>query len=153
VIRDINPDGSARRTRQNARGVDLNRNFPRRWRQIGRRGDLEYSGSRPLSEPEARIARRLIRQLRPALTIWFHQPLALVDRSGGDAEDIRIQRRFAALSGLPLRRIAPLPGTATRWQNYTFPGTSFVVELPAGKLPRERLARYTRAVLAVTADR
>ena len=152
VVRDLNPDGSARHTRQNARGVDLNRNFPRRWRQIGRRGTPEYSGTSPLSEPETQVARRLIRQLHPALTIWFHQPLALVDRSGGDVNDVRIQRQFASLSGLPLRRVPPLPGTATRWQNYTFPGTSaFVVELPPGRLSRARVARLTRAVLEVAA--
>jgi hypothetical protein len=66
--------------------------------------------------------------------------------------DVRIQRRFATLTGLPLRRIPPLPGTATRWQNFTFPGTSaFVVELPPGKLARARVARLTRAVLEVAA--
>ena len=150
VVRDLNPDGSARRTRQNARRVDLNRNFPRGWRRSGRPGERHYPGPRSLSEPETRAARALIRRLRPRVTIWFHQPLALVDRSGGD---VRVQRRFARLSGLPLRRIPPLPGTATRWQNHAFPGsTAFVVELPPGSLDRARVRRHARAVLAVAAS-
>jgi N-acetylmuramoyl-L-alanine amidase len=145
VVRDLNPDGVAAKRRQNAHGVDLNRNFARGWRRLGDRADPRYSGPRPFSEPEARIARALIVRLRPRITIWFHQPLALVDRSGGD---IAIERRFADLVGLPLRRIAPLPGTATRWQNHRLPGTTaFVVELPPGRLGAASLRRYTSAAL------
>ena len=149
VIGDLNPDGTAAHTRQNARRVDLNRNFPHGWRRGGRRGARVYPGARSLSEPETRAARRVVRMLRPHVTIWFHQPLGLVDRSGGDE---RLQRRFARVSGLPLRSIAPLPGTATRWQNHAYPGTTaFVVELPPGRLGAGRLARYTRAVRKVVA--
>ncbi|MEA2218282.1 MAG: murein peptide amidase, partial [Solirubrobacteraceae bacterium] len=39
LIDDLNPDGVAAATRQNAAGVDLNRNFPFHWQPIGRRGD------------------------------------------------------------------------------------------------------------------
>src|SRR3989440_2136488 len=84
IVPDLNPDGVADGTRQNAHGVDLNRNFPWRWRPLGVRGDLHYSGPRPLSEPEARAARRLILRRRPSTAIWFHQPLAVVDESGGN---------------------------------------------------------------------
>ena len=126
VVPSLNPDGLAAGTRGNARGVDLNRNFPFAWRPLG---GLEYSGAGPLSEPESRAARRLILRLEPDLTIWFHQPFGLVDRSGGDP---RVERRFAQLVGLPLVGLERPPGSASSWQNRALPdSTAFVVELPA----------------------
>jgi protein MpaA len=147
LIRRLNPDGVAAGTRQNAHGVDLNRNFPFAWRPIGRRGDLTWSGPGPLSEPESRAARALIRRLHPAVTIWFHQPLGIVDRSGGD---VRIERGFARRTGLPLRQLTTYPGSATRWENHRFPGTTaFVVELPPGPLAPRLRDRCVRAILAL----
>jgi protein MpaA len=149
VIDDLNPDGVARHTRQNGNGVDLNRNFPWRWRASGRRGDQQYPGVRALSEPEAQLARDLILRLRPRLTVWFHQPLAITDESGGN---VRLERRFAALSGLPLRRLPRYRGSAATWENHRLPGTtSFVVELPGGVASRREVERYVRAVRAVAA--
>jgi murein peptide amidase A len=145
VIRELNPDGAARGTRDNARGVDLNRNFPWRWRALE---GVYDSGPRPLSEPESRIAYKLIRRLRPVLSIWFHQHLDLVDESGGS---IAIERRFAALAGLPLARLAREPGSITTWENHALTGTAFVVELPPGRLPPAAASRLARAVLAVAA--
>jgi murein peptide amidase A len=147
VLDDLNPDGAAADTRQNAHGVDLNRNFPYGWRPAGQPGDQQYPGPRPLSEPEARIAYRLILRLRPQITIFFHQPLGLVDESGGDP---RVERRFAQLSGLPLRRLTRYPGSAVGWQNHRLPtSTAFVVELPPGRLTPPNTTRLAQAVLAL----
>ena len=44
TIRTVNPDGTAADRRTNAHGVDLNRNFPRRWR-LRRHGHVELVGT------------------------------------------------------------------------------------------------------------
>jgi murein endopeptidase len=147
VVSNLNPDGFALGRRQNARGVDLNRNFPSEWRAGGRRWDAEYAGPRPLSEPETRAAARLIRRLRPSVTIWFHQPQALV-RAWGQSRPAA--RQYARLAGMRFRAIRWPRGTAPNWQNHRFPGTSsFVVELPAGPLTPADANRHARAVLAL----
>jgi protein MpaA len=141
----MNPDGTAADTRQNADGVDLNRNFPFRWEPIS--DPTYYSGPRPLSEPETRAAVGLIRRIRPAVTIWYHQHQDLVDMSGGDRG---VARRYAQLAHLRATCLPFLPGTATAWSNHTYPGTTaFVVELPAGPVDRLALAEHLHAVRAM----
>lgn len=151
IIPDLNPDGVAADTRQNADRVDLNRNFPWRWRPLGTPGDPQYSGPRPLSEPEARAAAQLILHVRPQITIWFHQPQTLVDLSGGNP---RIERKFAQLVGLPVRMLQRYPGSAVSWGNSQLPRTTaFVVELPPGALGSAAVTRYSNAVLALANPR
>lgn len=129
VVPDLNSDGAAQGRRQNARAVDLNRNFPYRWKRLGVRGDQQYSGTGALSEPESRAMAVLIGKFRPTVSVWFHQPIGVVDQSGGS---VLVESRFAKILGLPLRRLQRYNGSAASWENTAYRGTTaFVVELPA----------------------
>jgi len=144
AVTSVNPDGCRRGTRQNTRGVDLNRNFPSNWERIGRYGSLQYSGPRPLSEPESRYSVALIEQLQPQITIWFHQHEGFVRAWG---QSIPTARRFAQLARYPYKSVKWPFGTAANWQNHRFPETaSFVVELPPGAVPPDRVGRWVQAI-------
>jgi hypothetical protein len=147
LVPEMNPDGTAANTRQNAHGVDLNRNFPYQWQPIT---DPTYdSGPRAASEPETRAAMALIRRIRPAVTIWYHQHMDLVDMAGGDRG---VARRYAQLSGLAATCLGFFAGSAPLWSNHLLPGTtSLVVELPGGPVDPAALGRHLRAVRAMEA--
>lgn len=130
VVPDLNPDGRLAVVRENARGVDLNRDF---------------TGPGAFSEPETRFVRRLILRLRPRVTIWYHQH---ENRVRGWGQSIPAARRYARLSGMRFAAVRWPAGTGPNWQNHRFPaGASFVVELPAGSLTRAEIARHVWAIL------
>jgi protein MpaA len=139
LVKDLNPDGFAHDTRTNAHGVDLNRNSSEHW---------AGAGPRPWSEPETRAIRQLILDERPTLTIYYHQPFGLVDvPEGGHPQ---LARRYAELTGLPLRRLSRRHGSLSRWQNVRIrPGSAIVVELAPGRLPANLRRRHVAAVLAM----
>jgi protein MpaA len=147
TVASANPDGERLNTRHNAHGVDLNRNFFERWRP-GHRGDVFYPGPRAASEPETRAIQRLVTRLRPDVTIYYHQHMDLVvlPRRGGDR---RLARAYARRTHMRAANLPDYRGTATGWQNATFPHTTaFVVELPAGPLPAAQARRHAHAALA-----
>jgi protein MpaA len=123
VVLAANPDGLIRGTRGNARGVDLNRNFPSKdWQSepvthrstIEDRSDILLStGESPASEPETRALLALIRELEPRAVVALHAPLACID----DVNDSALGQRLAQRTGMPLVRDVgyPTPGSFGSW--------------------------------------
>jgi len=123
VVLAANPDGLIRGTRGNARGVDLNRNFPsRNWQPhpVTHRSTLDdpsdvrlSPGEAPASEPETRALIALIGRLNPEAVIALHAPLACID----DPNDSLLGRRLAERTGMPLVPDVgyPTPGSFGSW--------------------------------------
>jgi murein peptide amidase A len=150
LVPTVNPDGLASGRRQNAHGVDLNRNWPVDWKRNGVPWDGYYSGPRPMSEPENRAMRAFILRVRPALTIWYHQPL---DEVYGSDPHTAVLKRYARLTGWPYRRLTAPPGAATRWERKRFPnGVHFVVEFNAGPISPATARRHAAAVVALARE-
>lgn len=123
VVLTANPDGLVRGTRGNARGVDLNRNFPSRdWQPnaVTHRSTMEdpsdvllSPGESAGSEVETQALISLIRDLSPRAVVALHAPLACID----DANDSSLGRSLAERAGMPLVRDVgyPTPGSFGSW--------------------------------------
>ncbi len=152
AIQTVNPDGLRAHTRKNAHGVDLNRNFPYRWRDDVPHSNGYYPGPRPASEPETRAVMAFVQKIRPDLSIWYHQPWGAVLACRGSPP---IAARYAKLVGMRTScRGKGLRGTAITWEMHAFPGSSaFVVEMPLGAISGGTADRQARAALTVAESR
>lgn len=131
VLALANPDGEARDSRYNARGVDINRNCDFNWSAQS----SEPSGPAPWSEPETRALRDFILMLEPAKVVSLHWALAEIDADGPQSTGLAM-RMWGALSdaerqpyrirvhepGLGLRRLDRTyeicPGSLGQWCGY-----------------------------------
>ena len=89
-----NPWGHDHFTRQNARGVDLNRNFDAGWEELPAPQDVvtpwdyNYKGARPASERETQIIQGIVDRYRPICVIDFHTADYVMLRAYRDDEPV-----------------------------------------------------------------
>ncbi len=99
----VNPDGffKSPRTRMNARGVDLNRNFNTLdwnrdaiafWKKKFKSDRRRFPGNQPSSEPETVFQEELIKKLKPTKILSIHAPLNFLDYDGPSASGLSLQR-------------------------------------------------------------
>jgi protein MpaA len=129
LIPRANPDGLAAGTRGNARGVDVNRNFPAANFRRSRR-----HGSAPLSEPEAAVLAAAIRSYGPSCVVSVHGPLKCIDPDGGPSSD-RLARAMANLGPLPVKDLPAHAGSLGSYAGQDLGLTMITVELERKRLP------------------
>lgn len=103
IVPIANPDGQVLRTRENANGIDLNRNF-----LASNRIDNAVNGDGGLTEPESKILHALLLDKKPTRIVSIHQPLDCLDYDGpGEA----IARMMSYYCPLPVRKLGSRPGS------------------------------------------
>ncbi|MFM8649668.1 MAG: hypothetical protein ACKODY_07870, partial [Actinomycetota bacterium] len=110
----------------------------------------EYAGPSAASEPETQAMVAFVDDLRPDLTVWFHQDAFSIAPSSGPDQQVR--EEYARLTGLPLEGVpgGTYTGVAATWQRRTYDSdTAFIVELGPTLAPGEA-AMHARAILAVS---
>ena len=147
VIPCLNPDGLLRKKsqRQNANGVDLNRNFPSKdwdelalkyWEERTNKNPRRYPGPYAKSEMETQWLVEMINNFKPDIIIAVHAPYGLVDFDGEMPAPKRLGR-------LKLRLLGTYPGSLGRYAANDSNIPVVTVELAsAGSMPsRQEISR------------
>lgn len=150
----LNPDGllAAKPQRMNARGVDLNRNFPTPgwaqdakayWAKMARSDPRRFPGEAPLSEPESRWLYEEMERFQPDLVISVHAPFGIIDFDGPRNPP----RRFGRLY---LNRLGVYPGSLGNYGGMHKNVPVITIELPNAMSmpPKAEVQRIWRDMLA-----
>lgn len=138
-----NPDGLAAGTRENVRGVDLNRNF-----QADNRVNNGTHGLRALSEPESRAVKAIIDQYQPDRIVSIHEPLNCIDYDGPGRE---LAARLAQYCELPVKKLGARPGSLGAYAGESLGIPTITLELPKGASDLDKALLWERYGRALTA--
>lgn len=151
IIEDANPDGREAATRDNANGVDINRNFPARNFEPGN----PAGGGSPVNQPETRAVVETIDRIDPHLVMvvhsWNNEQFVNFDGPAQAAAE-----RFSALSGLPVKasgEFAATPGSLGSYAGRDRGIPVLTIELLKGSDPQMDWRKIHDAVIgAISGD-
>lgn len=131
VIPVVNPDGLARGTRGNARGVDLNRSFPASTWSRRPRGRT-FGGDAPGAEPETQAVMTVLDSLRPVRILSIHSIARGRHCVNYDGPGRELAEAMAAGNGYPVRERMgyPTPGSFGTWAGGDRQIPTITLELP-----------------------
>jgi|CXWL01.1.fsa_nt_gi protein MpaA len=129
----VNPDGYKRRTRRNARKVDINRNFPTKNWEVGNPRSRMFGGFEPASEPETRAVIRVIEKFRPDLIVTIHSINRNRFCNNFDGPGRELARRLAHYNKYPVTSTIgyPTPGSFGTWAGVERGIPTITLELPS----------------------
>jgi len=114
IISCLNPDGVAAKTRCNANGVDLNRNFPTKNWELTSPNDKFYGGNKPACEKETQYLINIVETYKPKLILTLHSPYKIVNYDGPAKQ---IAHKISNIIGYPVEESIgyPTPGSFGTW--------------------------------------
>ena len=146
VLACANPDGLVRRRRGNARGVDLNRNFPAKNFRAAQRHGLTAG-----SEPETRAIIAAMEMLKPARVVSIHSSRRGMHCNNYDGPAKPLALRMCGCNGYrPLGTwYAATPGSFGTWSGIERQIPTITLELPNDLTGRQCWEENREALLAV----
>lgn len=145
VVPIVNPDGLKNKTRYNANGVDVNRNFPSKdwdekalsyWEKRTKKDKRRFPGNKAASEKETICSIAHIDEFDPDLILSIHTPYNVLDFDGPKI-------KAPAFAGMPWKTLGTYPGSLGRymWADRLKP--TLTIEL-SGTGVAEKLERFDK---------